>query len=159
MTQECVPEVTVPLGDLVTMRMISFFSTLRRSGVLAHRRVFGMSEAEWRIIREVGLYAPLSLNRLAELTLQDRGQLSRTVKGLVERGLLTRERRPGGPTVDICMAPAGHDLHDRMVERALVRDQRLMQDIVVEDEAALRRIIEVMITHAEQMLEEERTLG
>jgi DNA-binding MarR family transcriptional regulator len=141
------------------MRLIHFFSVMRRSGVLAQRRVFGMSEAEWRILTQVGAHAPLSLNRLAELTLQDRGQLSRTVKGMVERGLLNRERRPGGPTVDISLAPAGRELHARMIDRALQRDQRLTQDITPADDAALRRIVEQMITRAEEMLEEERALS
>jgi len=141
------------------MRMVYFFNVMRRSGVLAQRRLFGMTEAEWRIMVQVGLNAPLSLNRLAELTLQDRGQLSRTVKGMVTRGLLTRERRPGGPTVDICLAPGGHELYARMVERAITRDERLTQGIAPEDMAALRRVIEQMIARAEDALEEERAYG
>lgn len=149
----------VPLGDLLTMRLVYFFNLMRRSGVLAQRRLFSMSEVEWRIMTHVGASAPLSLNRLAELTLQDRGQLSRTVKGMVERGLLTRERRPGGPTVDIAFAPAGEEMHARMVERALERDRRLTEGLAAEDAAVLRRAIETMVTRAEEVLEEERALG
>lgn len=157
--QQSASLVSARLGDLVTMRMVYFFNVMRRSGVLAQRRLFGMTEAEWRIMVQVGLHAPLSLNRLAELTLQDRGQLSRTVKGMVTRGLLTRERKPGGPTVDICLAPGGHELYARMVDRAIVRDERLTQGISEDDMAALRRVIEQMIDRAEDALEEERALG
>lgn len=46
-----------------------------------------------------------------------------------------------------------------MVERALMRDERLTQDLDAAAEAALRRSIEAMITRAEEMLEEERALG
>lgn len=144
------------LGDLLTMRMIAFFSLLRRSGVAAQRRMFDLSEVEWRIMVQLGIKSPVSLNTLAEKTLQDRGQLSRTVKGLVERGLLTRERRPGGPTVDICLSPAGRELHAGMVARAFERDRRLTQDLTAADRAALRGIIEKMIVRAEEMLEDER---
>jgi len=147
------------LGDLLTMRMVYFFNVMRRSGVLAQRRLFEMSEVEWRIMVQLGIESPLSLNRLAEVTLQDRGQLSRTVKGMVERGLLTRRRRRGGPTVDIAFAPDGEALYTRMVERALMRDERLTQDLDSTAEAALRRSIEAMITRAEEMLDEERALG
>ena len=147
------------LGDLITMRMIHFFNVLRRSSILAQRRLFALTEAEARIMVQVGAHAPLSLNRLSELTFQDRCQLSRTVKGLVERGLLTRERRPGGPTVDICLAPAGRELHDRMVVRAITRDERLTAPMDEADEQAFRRIIEAMIVRAEEMLEEERAFG
>lgn len=148
-----------PLGGLLTMRLVYFFNLMRRSGVLAQRRLFAMSEVEWRIMTMVGAHAPLSLNRLAELTLQDRGQLSRTVKGMVERGLLTRERRPGGPTVDIAFAPDGHAMHERMVVRAKERDRQLTEGLAPEDAAVMRRAIETMISRAEEVLEEERALG
>src|SRR6185312_6070923 len=70
--------------DLVSMRMIRLFVMLRKSGVLAHRRHFGLSETEWRIMTQLGARAPLSLNGLADVMLQDRGQLSRAVKAMVE---------------------------------------------------------------------------
>ena len=74
------------LDRLVTMRMVWLFTLMRRGGVLAQRRRFGLSEIEWRIMTQLGTGARLSLNALAEALLQDRGQLSRAVKGMVTRG-------------------------------------------------------------------------
>lgn len=148
-----------PLDNLVTMRMIRFFSLLRRSGVMAQRRHFGLSEIEWRIMTQVGDRAPLSLNGLAERTLQDRGQLSRAVKGMVERGLLTRQRKPGGPEIEIDLSDEGRALYGKMVEKAIERDRRLTSDIAAEDLAALRRITDGMIVKAEELMEEERSLA
>lgn len=150
---------TSPLGELVTMRMIGFFNVLRRSGILTSRRQFDLSEIEWRIMTQVGRHAPLTLNRLSELTLQDRGQLSRAVKGMVERGLLTRERKPGGPEVEIGLSKTGCTLYARMVERALERDRRLTGDIPPEDLETLRRVIDQMHVKAEELLDEERELA
>lgn len=141
------------------MRMITFFSLLRRSGVMAQRRHFGMSEIEWRIMTQVGDREPLSLNGLAELTLQDRGQLSRAVKAMVERGLLTRQRKPGGPEVEIGLSEAGRDVYSRMVELAIERDRRLTSDIPSEDLETLWRITNVMIATAEELMDEERRLA
>jgi len=140
------------LRDLTSMRMIAFFSLLRKGAVLAQRRHFGLSEIDWRIMVQVGEVAPLSLNGLAELLLQDRGQLSRAVKSMVERGLLTRERKPGGPEIEIDLAPAGRALHARMVELVIIRDTMLMEGITPEDISTMRRITEVMIERAEQLL-------
>ena len=147
------------LGDLVSMRLISLFSLLRRSGVLAQRRQFGLSEIEWRIMTQVGQHAPLSLSGLAELLLQDRGQLSRAVKTMVKSGLLSRERKPGGPEIEIDLAPDGEALYARMVERAVERDRRLTSGMSEGDLAALRRIVDEMFHKAEKMMEEERQLG
>lgn len=148
-----------PVGDLVSMRMITFFNVLRRSGILTQKRQFGLSEVEWRIITQVSPHAPLSLNGLAELTLQDRGQLSRAVKALVERGLLIRERKPGGPEIEIDLSEEGRELYARMVERAIERDRRLTRNIPEEDLAALWRIMDRMIDEAEEMLQEELQFG
>jgi DNA-binding MarR family transcriptional regulator len=152
-------ERTSPLGELVTMRMIGFFNVLRRSGILTSRRQFDLSEIEWRIMTQVGRHAPLTLNRLSELTLQDRGQLSRAVKGMVERDLLTRERKPGGPEVEIELSKQGRALYARMAERAIERDRHLTGDISQEDLETLRRIIDLMHVKAEELLEAERELA
>lgn len=153
------PEWASLLGELVTMRMIGFFNILRRSGILTSRRQFDLSEIEWRIMTQVGRHAPLTLNRLSELTLHDRGQLSRAVKGMVERGLLTRARKQGGPEVEIGLSGKGRTLYERMVKRAIERDRRLTGEISQEDMETLRRIIDLMQVKAEELLEEERELA
>lgn len=146
------PEPAGPLGGLITMRLIRLFGLLRRNGVLAQRRQFGLSEVEWRIMTQVGEYAPLSLNGLAELTLQDRGQLSRAVKAMSERGLLSRERKPGGPEIEINLTPAGHSVYAQMVKRAIERDRLLTQGMSAEDRDCLTRLTDAMIERAEDMM-------
>src|SRR5688572_16582887 len=79
-------QLSAPLRGLLTMKMIALFGLMRRGGALAHRRQFDLSELEWRIITQVAAYNPLSLNGLSELLVQDPGQLSRVVKGMVGRG-------------------------------------------------------------------------
>ncbi|MXP41122.1 MarR family transcriptional regulator [Altererythrobacter soli] len=139
--------------------MITFFGMLRRSGILAQRRQFGLSEIEWRIMTQVGEYGPLSLNGLSELTLQDRGQLSRAVKGMVGRGLLKRERKPGGPEIEIELSAEGRALYGHMVERAIERDRRLTSGLSQEEIQMLWRITDRMIDKAEELMDEERSLG
>lgn len=145
-----------PFGNLVALRMIRLFGLLRRSGALAQRREFDLSEIEWRIITQVGGFAPLSLNGLADLLLLDRGQLSRAVKGMVERGLLERERKPGGPELQIDITAKGRELYTGMVKRAIERDHRLTRGIPEEDLETIRRLVDLMIVRAEEMLEDER---
>ena len=148
-----------PLGSVITIRMIGFFNLLRRSGIRTQKRLFDLSEVEWRIMTQVGGYAPLSLNGLAERTLHDRGQLSRVVKAMVERGLLTRQRKPGGPEIEIELTDQGQALYAEMVERAIERDRRLTSGIAEADIEALWRVMDAMIAEAEQLMEEERQFG
>jgi len=144
------------LHSLVTMRMIRLFILLRRGGIMAQRRRFGLSEIEWRIMTQLGASAPLSLNGLADALVQDRGQLSRAVKGMVARGLLTRERKPGGPEIEIALSGAGRALHADMVGWVVERDARLTEALAPADLSALWRAIDAMIDRAEDMLAEEQ---
>lgn len=148
-----------PIYGLVSMRMIRLFIMLRRSGILSQRRRFDLSELEWRIVTQLGAAAPLSLNGLAEAMLQDRGQLSRAVKAMVERGLLTRERKPGGPEIEIDLSREGHALYARMIEWVIERDRLLTEGIPEADVAVVWRVLDTMIERAGTMLEEEQRLG
>ena len=143
---------TSPLGGLVSMRMVVLFSLMRRSTVLTQRRDFKLSEIEWRIMTTLSEDTVLSLNGMADLLMQDRGQLSRAVKGMVERGLLTRTRKPGGPEIEIALAPEGRVLRARMTERAKQRDAFLTEGIDEADLLATRRVIEAMMIRADELL-------
>jgi DNA-binding MarR family transcriptional regulator len=147
-----------PIYGLVSMRMIRLFVMLRKSGILAQRRQFGLSETEWRIMTQLGEAAPLSLNGLADAMLQDRGQLSRAVKSMVERGLLTRERKPGGPEIEIDLSDDGRAIYARMVEWVHERDHVLTAGIPPEDIAVVWRVLTAMMERAQGMLDEEQRL-
>jgi DNA-binding MarR family transcriptional regulator len=147
------------LQGLVSMRMVRLFVMLRKSGVMAHRRQFDLSETEWRIMTQLGDTAPLSLNGLADAMLQDRGQLSRAVKSMVERGLLTRERKPGGPEIEIGISPRGRMIYDSMVEWARERDRALTEGISQEEVATVWRVLGEMMDRAQTMVDDEQRLG
>lgn len=143
-----------PLDGMVSMRMVVLFNLLRRSTILSQRRMFSLSEIEWRIMTKMGGDKPLSLNDLADALVQDRGQLSRAVKSMVERKLLHRNRKPGGPEIEITLAPEGRKVWAGMVERAKERDRILTEGLDGEDLAAMRRVIEAMILRADKLMEE-----
>lgn len=157
--QAAAPARVQALSGLLSMRMIRLFILLRKGGVLAHRRQFGVSETEWRIVTQLGENAPVSLNGLADAMLQDRGQLSRAVKALVERGLVTRERKPGGPEIEIGLSPEGLAIYRQMVEWFHQRDRMLTKDLPAEDIAVVREVLGTMTERAQATLEEEQRLG
>jgi len=145
--------------SLVSMRMIRLFVMLRKSGILAQRRQFDLSETEWRIMTQLGEAAPLSLNGLADAMLQDRGQLSRAVKAMVERDLLTRERKPGGPEIEIGLSDRGRAIYAQMVEWVYQRDRELTEGIPQQDVATVFSVLSEMMARAQTILDEEQRLG
>ncbi|MDB5683420.1 MAG: MarR family protein [Sphingomonas bacterium] len=148
-----------PPPGLLTGRIITLLDLLRRSGMIAYKREFGLSELEWRVMAQVGEHQPLSLNDLAELLSVDRGQLSRTVKAMVEKDLLTRKRRPGGPAIVIQLSANGGDVHARMLTLANARNASLAGDISPAEIADVSRILDVLVENAHALLEREREAG
>lgn len=147
------------MRGVFTFRIISLLDLLRRSGILAHRRAFGLSGIEWRIMSQVGDHAPLSLNDLADLLNLDRGQVSRAVKAMVERGLLDSRRRPGGPAIVITLSEEGAGVHARMVALAIERNQFLVGDIPDEEIDRVSQVLDHVTRQAQILLDEERALG
>jgi DNA-binding MarR family transcriptional regulator len=147
------PARAIQMHQLLTMRMVELFTSMRRSTILNQRRLFQLSEIEWRIMTQVGRGEPLSLNGLAERLVRDRGQLSRTVKGMVARGLLTRNRKPGMPDIEIGLAPQGQALRAKMVELAFQRDSFLTVGLDPADVEVARRVIDLMAIQADILLD------
>ncbi len=141
---------------LFTFRITRLLDLLRRSGTLANRREFGLSGIEWRIMTQVGGHAPLSLNELAELVSLDRGQLSRAVKAMAERGLLNSRRRPGGPAIVITLTDEGQEVHARMVTLARERNDFLIADIPPEEIERAACVLAAVTRNAQELLERER---
>lgn len=147
------------LPGLLTIRLIDLLDILRRSGTLANKREFGVSGIEWRIMSVVGGHAPLSLNSLAELLALDTGQVSRAVKGLAERGLLLRKRKPGGPSIVITFTDEGAALHARMVTLAVERNAFLVQDLGADQIERMAQVLDIIRARASALLETERGYG
>jgi DNA-binding MarR family transcriptional regulator len=136
-------------------RMFKLLSLIRRGAARQIRGELGLSDFEWRIMSQVGDRAPLSLNELAAVTGQDKGQLSRGVKRLVEAGLLVRETRRGERGVFISPTKAGLALFDRLAEQAVRRNTRLIAGVTDEDLKVLARVFDKMEANALAMLEEQ----
>lgn len=147
------------MRGVFTFRIISLLDLLRRSGTLAHRRTFDLSGIEWRIMSQVGDHAPLSLNELADLLNLDRGQVSRAVKAMKERGLLSSRRRPGGPAIDITLSDEGKALHGRMVALAIERNNFLVGDIPDDELALASDVLDRLKVKAQILLDRERAIG
>ena len=146
------------LRGLLTVRISSLSELLRRSSTLANRRAFGLSWIEWRVMSQAG-DQELSLGDLSDLLNLDAGQVSRAVKGLAERGLLSRTRRPGGPSVVIAPTEAGKHVHAGMVDQATARTEFLLADIPSEEVAQLARLLDVLRDRAQLLLDRERAIG
>ena len=136
------------LSAMLSMRIVHLFLTLRRTNFTFQPHEFVLSRLEWRVMTQLDGTAPHSLTTLAERLLLDRGQLSRAVRDMVERGLLTRSRKPGGPEIEIDLSSEGLAIRSKMINRAGERDRFLIEGLSAADQAVAFNVIEHMIARA-----------
>jgi DNA-binding MarR family transcriptional regulator len=143
-------------GRLLSARLIMLVTLIRRTAALTYRRELGLSEVDWRIVSQVGEFAPLSLNELADVIGLDRGQLSRGVTRLVAAGLLTRTARRGGPGILIGLTARGEDIFVHLMELAHRRNAAFIDGIDAGDLRTFSAVLERMTENARALLAAEQ---
>jgi DNA-binding MarR family transcriptional regulator len=148
----------VRAGDvLVSNRLLSLATLLRRSANLLYRKELGLSEVEWRILAMVGDRAPLTLGALVEILGLDKGQLSRGVTALVKRRILVRSVDPqGGREVHISLTPDGQAAFEALIALALERNREFVAGSTRGEIAALLATLDRLLTNAAGMLARSR---
>ena len=114
---------------------------------------YGISRVEWRVLFNVGLYAPISSQEIVERTVLDKSKVSRAVQRLVVRGWLTRD----GDKVDrrrkeLQLTADGQKILAELSERAERHNAAMIRQIgpgKVGELLALLRKIEAMDLLAE----------
>jgi len=136
------------LSAMLSMRIVHLFLVLRRSSTTNHPSESVLSRLQWRVMTQLDGTKSHSLTTLADRLMLDRGQLSRAVKDMVERGLLTRSRKPGGPEIEINLSSEGLGIRSAMIDQAGERDRFLIEGLDPADQAVAFRVIEHMIARA-----------
>jgi DNA-binding MarR family transcriptional regulator len=143
---------------LVIVRLGRLQEFIRRGNLLAYRRISGLSAFESHVLALVCEIPELSINDLSAHTRRNVGQVSRTVKKLVETGLLNRENRGGGPGVAVTPTPHGRAVYAPLVAEAEQANDELIAGVLPEDLAALERCVAVMMDNALARLAREQDL-
>ncbi len=139
---------------LVSSRVIHLATLLRRTASLAYKREFDLASSEWRILVLTGEFAPLSHGELTELASLDKGQLSRGVTALVDRGLLLRTRNRRQAQIEL--SAEGRALFERIMALAEERNRQLVRGIPEADVEAFFRTVEQMMRTAKDLFRAEQ---
>jgi len=145
------------LSRLLTYNLSLLANMLSRGAAARYSREFGVTLMEWRVIGSLALEAPMSLQQISHRFDLDKGQSSRTVAGLLARGLVHRavngdDRR----SVSLTLTPAGWRLYRRIVQSARARSDRLLGCLGTGERKAFERIFGKLMTEARVIYAEER---
>ncbi|MEU8707396.1 MarR family transcriptional regulator [Streptomyces sp. NPDC048565] len=145
----------VPISDLLSYRLSRTSSALSRSAALRYRREFDVSLGEWRTIALIGADPTLTLNRLARRAGLDKAQMSRVVRGLVERGLVNRTEG-AGRSRQLALTESGVEVYRGLIGAANERDAAFSALLSDDEARALGRALEKLADLALSLEQLER---
>lgn len=123
--------------------LITFVSNKLSAGASnTYRKLFDVGITEWRIIALLAIEPSIPANRICQVIGFDKALVSRSVQLMADRGIVsivpddTDARRK-----TIALTKAGNDLHDRIIQVALEREQLLLQDLAPEERLTLIRLL------------------
>lgn len=145
------------LSRLLTYNLSLLANMLSRGAGARYSREFGVTLMEWRVIGSLALDAPMSLQQISRRFDLDKGQSSRTVATLLERGLVYRgvngdDRR----SLSLKLTPSGWRLYRRILQSARARSDRLLGCLDAGERKTFLRSFGKLMAEARAIYAEER---
>lgn len=138
------------------MTLSAYFS---RSGALAFKRLTGLSTFEAFVLSEIGMAPPIDWAALVAALARDHSQAGRTVKSLMDRGLVEREGNPGRRHGRFYPSEAGARLHKVIHDAGKQRSDFLLAPLAAEQRARFLATFDKIRRNAGAQLERERAFA
>lgn len=131
------------IREMLMYRLTRLATIGERTGQLRISRKFGLNVGEWRVLGAIHALAPVTLAGLAGELYLDKGQLSRTVSGLIEARLVSFRANASDRRQALYETTAeGRRLHDRVLAFVALRNDRLMSALTPREQAGLFRLLD-----------------
>lgn len=142
MSNEKDPGLRTP-SSFVTFRLARLQSSLNAQAVATLKAHGGPSLVEWRLIQSLRIYGQASMTELAGLVQMDKGQLSRKIAAMVEKGLLRIEKDPQDQRVQhLHLTEAAQALSRSVMPIMEARQRHLLQDLSPEELAQFYSVLD-----------------
>jgi len=138
------------------MTLSAYFS---RSGALAFKRLTGLSTFEAFVLSEIGMSPPVEWSALVAALARDHSQAGRTVKALIDRGLVEREGKPGRRHGRFYPTAEGTRLHKRIHDAGRQRSDFLLAPLAAAQRAQFLGTFDKIRRNAQAQLERERAFA
>jgi len=144
-----VDEPSLAMDGFVTVRVVQLAEIIARGASQVFEQRFGVKNTELRILVQLGKH-PLAVNELARRTRIDKGWISRSLRGLEQRGLVQRTIHPTDSRATLTALTAqGDQLVGAFAPVAQARNQRLLAGL---DEAEVHGLLDALFLRAEDIL-------
>lgn len=136
---------------LVSVRIVRLSELILRIGTLAFKDRFGVKPTDLRILVMLGAYQPISVNEVSRRTHIDKAWISRSLRGLLRRKLITKTSHPSDNRASLLsLTRQGKALLREIAPVAEEYQRQLLQGQRVRD---VERVLDLLSTRAEEMFQ------
>lgn len=148
------------IKDLISYRLHVLANLSARWAETRYQNRFGLKLLEWRAMALLGGYPPQSLNELARGAGLEKSYASRTVAGLIKRGLVSSgpDDRDGRGKI-FTLTRSGRALYKKVFDDAVVRSDAWLSVLSATESASLMDMLERLSEQARTLEAEDQTGG
>ena len=141
------PEIS-DIRDLVAFRVAMLAAANDRVGQGWLKADHDLSLREWRVLGIIAALEPVKFGEVVRGLQLDKGQLSRLVKALVDRGLVLNEVDAEDQRVSrLTLSPAGRELHSVLPAQALEGNDRVLAALSPAETETFIRLLDKLQPH------------
>jgi DNA-binding MarR family transcriptional regulator len=135
--------------ELLWFKIASLASYTERLSQPHFSEQLGMTLREWRTLATIAYLQPATLMRLVDESLLDKGQTSRVVTTLIERGWVARASAAEGiqsnKGLTLSLTPTGRRIHRRGLDFADRFTQKTREQLSADENAELLRLLDKLM--------------
>ncbi len=136
---------------LVSVRIVRLSELILRIGTFTFKDRFDVKPTDLRILVILGAYQPISVNEVSRRTHIDKAWISRSVRGLMRRKLITRTAHPSDSRASLLsLTRKGEALLREIAPVAQEYQRQLLQGQRTRD---VERVLDLLSARAEEMFQ------
>ncbi len=117
-----------------------------------YKQRFGISIPEWRVLANLGQFAPLTAAELVQYSSMDKVRISRTISKMVGSGLITRQTDPDDNRALILrLSTRGQELLAQITPLALAWEAELLSDLDEQEIALLDNLLNRLASKVDRL--------
>jgi DNA-binding MarR family transcriptional regulator len=131
------------LGAFLPYRLSVLAQRLSRDIEERQRRQHKLAMKDWKVMQIMAVHGELLPADIRRMGTQNKAQISRALKCLLDRGLVAKQPRPGDSrTFGVSLTEAGWAIYEAMVPRMRARQDELLGGLSAAEAKELRRLLD-----------------
>lgn len=141
------------IEDALTFRIARFAAINAYDGGHLFRAAFQLTMNEVRLLGLIGAHQPVTFAWIAKRLYMDKGQLSRLVRAIQERGLIgSAPNAEDARQLNLSLTEAGTALHERLINTLQSANEEVVDPLSEREVATFLDLMDRLLEHNERLV-------